>query len=285
MTVGRIPSVEGGIQPTIVDAKGDLIAATGNDSPNRLAVGANNLVLTADSAEATGLKWAAPDPLTTKGDLFTYSTTEARLGVGANDTVLTADSTAATGLKWATPAGGADPRLTPEQTASYLSNKGTSAAVNSGSVTTNRTYYFPIFVPTGSFDRIAMRTAAGGTFVSTGNCRLGLYNASATTGKPSTVAFDAGTVSVTAGSTTFEITISQSISAGWYYFAINRQGGDYRFEGYSTENNFFNPVQSNLTTEKLTGYFQDSVTGAYATAGTLSTIDNANIPILGLRIV
>jgi hypothetical protein len=106
MTVGRIPSVEGGIQPTIVDAKGDLIVATGNDSPNRLAVGANNLVLTADSAEATGLKWAAPDPLTTKGDLFTYSTIEARLGVGANDTVLTADSTAATGLKWALPSSG-----------------------------------------------------------------------------------------------------------------------------------------------------------------------------------
>jgi hypothetical protein len=106
MTVGRIPSVEGGIQPTILDAKGDLIVATGNDSPNRLAVGANNLVLTADSAEATGLKWAAPDPLTTKGDLFTYSTTEARLAVGANDTVLTADSTADTGLKWATPSSG-----------------------------------------------------------------------------------------------------------------------------------------------------------------------------------
>jgi hypothetical protein len=106
MTVGRIPSVEGGIQPTILDAKGDLIVATGNDSPNRLAVGANNLVLTADSAQATGLKWAAPDPLTTKGDLFTYSTTEARLGVGANDTVLTADSTAATGLKWAAPSSG-----------------------------------------------------------------------------------------------------------------------------------------------------------------------------------
>jgi len=105
MTVSRIPSVEGGIQPTIVDAKGDLIVATGNDSPNRLAVGANNLVLTADSAQATGVKWAAPDPLTTKGDLFTYSTTEARLAVGSNDQVLTADSTAATGLKWATGAG------------------------------------------------------------------------------------------------------------------------------------------------------------------------------------
>ena len=62
MTVGRIPSVEGGIQPTIVDAKGDLIAATGNDSPNRLAVGANDTVLTADSTAATGLKWAAIPP-------------------------------------------------------------------------------------------------------------------------------------------------------------------------------------------------------------------------------
>ena len=60
MTVGRIPSIEGGIQPTIVDAKGDLIAATAADTPARLAVGANDTVLTADSAEATGLKWATP---------------------------------------------------------------------------------------------------------------------------------------------------------------------------------------------------------------------------------
>jgi hypothetical protein len=46
------------IQNTIVDAKGDLIAATGSDTPARLAVGTNGQVLTADSAEATGLKWA-----------------------------------------------------------------------------------------------------------------------------------------------------------------------------------------------------------------------------------
>lgn len=47
------------IQPTIVDAKGDLIAATAADTVSRLAVGANNTVLTADSSTGTGLKWAA----------------------------------------------------------------------------------------------------------------------------------------------------------------------------------------------------------------------------------
>ena len=45
---------------TAIDAKGDLVAGTGADTFSRLAVGTNNHVLTADSAEATGLKWAAP---------------------------------------------------------------------------------------------------------------------------------------------------------------------------------------------------------------------------------
>lgn len=49
----------GAIAKTIVDAKGDLIAATAADTVSRLAVGANGTVLTADSAEATGMKWAA----------------------------------------------------------------------------------------------------------------------------------------------------------------------------------------------------------------------------------
>jgi hypothetical protein len=55
----------------------------------------------------SGSVWVAVgggSPLTTKGDLYTFSTVDARLAVGANDTVLTADSSEATGLKWATPA-------------------------------------------------------------------------------------------------------------------------------------------------------------------------------------
>lgn len=43
---------------TAIDSKGDLVAGTAADTFARLAVGANNSVLTADSAEATGLKWA-----------------------------------------------------------------------------------------------------------------------------------------------------------------------------------------------------------------------------------
>jgi len=39
-------------------------------------------------------------PLTTKGDLYTYSTTDARLGVGNNGETLVADSSATTGLRW-----------------------------------------------------------------------------------------------------------------------------------------------------------------------------------------
>jgi hypothetical protein len=47
----------GGISPTIVDAKGDLIAASAADTPARLAVGANGETLVADSSTSTGLRW------------------------------------------------------------------------------------------------------------------------------------------------------------------------------------------------------------------------------------
>lgn len=47
-----------GIAKTVIDAKGDLLAGTGADTIARLPVGTNGQVLTADSAETTGMKWS-----------------------------------------------------------------------------------------------------------------------------------------------------------------------------------------------------------------------------------
>jgi hypothetical protein len=59
----------------------------------------------------SGSAWVAiggsSSPLTTKGDLYGFSTTNARVAVGTNGQVLAADSTEATGVKWITPSASA----------------------------------------------------------------------------------------------------------------------------------------------------------------------------------
>ena len=64
---------------TAIDAKGDLVAGTGADAFARLAVGANNTVLTADSTTATGLKWATPSSGLTYSRLASTSGTATSL--------------------------------------------------------------------------------------------------------------------------------------------------------------------------------------------------------------
>ena len=48
------------VSATTVNAKGDILAGTANDTVARLAVGSNGQVLTADSAASTGVSWATP---------------------------------------------------------------------------------------------------------------------------------------------------------------------------------------------------------------------------------
>jgi hypothetical protein len=85
---------------------GDVEYRSSSSNVNtRLGIGSSGQVLTV----AAGVpSWATPtsSPLTTKGDIFTFSTLAARLPVGTNNYVLTADSAEATGLKWAAAAGG-----------------------------------------------------------------------------------------------------------------------------------------------------------------------------------
>ncbi len=59
--VGALTSLSGAVLESTVNAKGDIYAATADDTVTRLGVGTNGQVLTADSTAATGLVWAAAD--------------------------------------------------------------------------------------------------------------------------------------------------------------------------------------------------------------------------------
>jgi hypothetical protein len=52
------PAAIGAVAASLVDAKGDLLAATANDTVARVGVGSDGQVLTADAAQAAGVKWA-----------------------------------------------------------------------------------------------------------------------------------------------------------------------------------------------------------------------------------
>jgi hypothetical protein len=86
---------------------GDISYRSATPNTNtRLGIGTDGQVLAVSGGVPAWTTTADVTPLTTKGDLFTFTTVDARLGVGADGTVLTAASGEATGLEWAAPAGG-----------------------------------------------------------------------------------------------------------------------------------------------------------------------------------
>jgi len=54
-----VATADGAIPKSIVTTKGDLIAATGSGAVARVGLGSNGYILTADSTQTAGIKWAA----------------------------------------------------------------------------------------------------------------------------------------------------------------------------------------------------------------------------------
>jgi hypothetical protein len=134
----------------------------------------------------------------------------------------------------------------------------------------------PIYIPsTISFDRIAVATSSA--FSGTATVRMGIYANDSATSKPSTLILDAGTVSCTVASTLYQITISQSLSAGFYWVAMNTQTVavvNNSFLGLAATQALFNqfmPYKTAPTASFTTGWREESITGAFTTAGTLLT--------------
>lgn len=97
-----VQGIPGPAQADVLTAVGDLLGYNG--APARLAVGADDQILIADSTQAIGFRWdaqTASSPLTDKGDLYTFDTVDQRLPVGVDGQFLRANSVPATGLEWA----------------------------------------------------------------------------------------------------------------------------------------------------------------------------------------
>jgi hypothetical protein len=141
-------------------------------------------------------------------------------------------------------------------------------------------FYIPESV---TVDRVAINVSTLGT----GVARLGLYNHDSATGRPSTLISDWGTVSVTTTGVK-EITISNTLTKGWYWFAMTWQTDSTTAWFYSTGQPLATPYITHMSTSSsatlttarsLIFRYGTSVTGALVSNVSAAVSFNVNNPI------
>ena len=75
MTVGRLPNVEGGIQPTLLTTTGDIMYASSASNPARLGIGSSAQVLTVAAGVPSWAALPASSPASASATVATSETT------------------------------------------------------------------------------------------------------------------------------------------------------------------------------------------------------------------
>jgi hypothetical protein len=215
------------VLPTVVDAKGDLLVGTAADTVGRLAVGADGHVLTADSAAASGVKWAAAaggGSLDVRDEGTSLTTAATRLdfvgpGVSATEPSTDQIKVAIPGVYDMGPGAG------------YIQ------PLSYGDVSTfgvqSRMYLIPLVVP----DSVTIEgiSAYVDTGVASGVLRFGVYSTGLSR------IYDWGTVAAATSATQVDLAFTAwSPSAGVYYLACVIQTAASKVRAA----NAFNPSQS-----------------------------------------
>jgi len=139
-----------------------------------------------------GTSWTAvgggglSSPLTTKGDVWGYNTTNARIPIGTNGQVLTADSAQTLGLKWATPSSGALVKI------AGASFSGVATVSLDSMFSSTYLNYFTTWNISDTDGNIRLRFRASGADNTTGNYYTAYHN-STYTGTISNTGISGGT--------------------------------------------------------------------------------------------
>jgi hypothetical protein len=245
-----ITQTDNSVKKTDVAAKGDLYAATANDTVSILTVGANERRLVADSAEATGLKYVADTTnyaVAAKGDLLagTAADTLQAVTVGSNGSTLFANSTATPGVTWSGAQVGKNLLINGDLNVNQR-------AVTSATLTTAVQWVA---------DRLFVRRSAGSTNITATNT---------TTGGPTGIPAFARLTRASSSTATDTVYLGQTVET---LNATQLQGQSVTFSFYARKGSGYTGASDALQVRVYTGTGTDQTgigTGYTGTATTIS---------------